>query len=273
MIWRWRHRTADCAPPVPQSVGTDYKGSFELWADKLVGSMRRLNRPIPYEAWVGAWLRQQPIGLGQVEIAKDKRSGRFSLALTVSVAPTDLICEDLVVYVWDGEGCSGRIRLDGTAQLDLVRQHLSGPMSIVLDLNFSKDGNARPFLGKGWSNAEARGSWALGDDSFIYFDRPDRSGTYKLRLVAHPFVLNRVATRQRLDLFVNETLVNRCVVSGEATMGYDCEFSGEVFSHGPRATIRLYHPDAVRISDIAGRPDKRRLALYVNRLSLVNSIQ
>jgi hypothetical protein len=111
-----------------------------------------------------------------------QRHVQFSLPVEGLFTGAELVKEEVVLIAHDREGNRGQLRLDGAAQIELIRDNLGAPSVGVFDLDFSRDGNARPYLGGGWSGAESSFTWTENDDSFISFGTPAEPGTYALRM-------------------------------------------------------------------------------------------
>jgi hypothetical protein len=197
--------------------------------------------------------------------------GRFAFSMPLEGVFTgaDLVTERVTIVARDSDGNNGRLKLDGAAQLELIRDHLGVPCVGILDLDFSRDGNARPYLGAGWSGAEENYTWTEGNDSFIGFDTPAEPGTYALRFTAAALVRKHEPWEQLLAVFLNdEEIGRRSETEGHARF-QEFKFQHEAFGGTPRATLRLHHPGAVRPSDVDGTRDTRRLAFAFKRLSVV----
>jgi hypothetical protein len=192
----------------------------------------------------------------------------FSLPVAGLFTGAELVTEDVTVVARDSRGASGRVLLDGAAQLELIRDHLGAPAVTVLDLDFSGDGNAKPYLGAGWYGAERDFTWTADVDSFVSFDTPREPGTYALRLTAGTLIQRPELTRQNLGIFLNETQIARFVYTDWQVQFQESKFDHAAFGAAPRATLRLHHPEAVRPSELLGQPDPRRLAFKCKRLSI-----
>jgi hypothetical protein len=193
----------------------------------------------------------------------------FSLPVEGRFTGAELVREDVTVVARDCDGNGGRVLLDGATQIELLRENLGVPAVVVLDLDFSYGGNAKRFLGAGWSGTEADFTWTEGDDSFIDFDTPAEPGTYALRMTAGSFIRKPDLPARELVMFINATDLAHFVSTESHAQFHECKFPHEAFASAPHTTLRLHHPDAMRPSDFSESADSRLLAFCFKRLTLV----
>jgi hypothetical protein len=252
----------------PAVVEGALSGYFELRLDRIVGWATD-----GYDS-AAAWMRIEVLRRGRViaacDAVREPHNKRFGFSLPVGglFEGAELVTEDVYVTARDSRGATGRVLLDGAAQLELIRDHLGTPAVTVLDLDFAADGNARPYLGAGWSGAERDFTWTADLDSFVSFDAPREPGTHALRLTAGAIIHRPEVPRQDLDIFLNETQIAHFVYTEGFVQFQESRFDHAAFGAAPRATLRLHHPEAVRPSELFGRPDQRRLAFNCKRLSI-----
>ena len=192
----------------------------------------------------------------------------FSFDIEGRFTAAELVKEEIMLTARDNEGNTGRVWLDGAAQLELIRDHLGFPAVTVLNLDFSRGGNAGPYLGKGWSAAEPDFTWTEDEDSFITFDTPNEPGTYALRLTAGVILNRPELSSQSLVAFINGTQVAQISCREVFAQFHESKFPYEVFGDSIKSTLRLHHPDAIRPKEVGPHPDQRRLAFNVKRLSI-----
>jgi hypothetical protein len=255
-------------------------GYFELRVDRIVGWVEDA-----YDSDItsmqievlGRWPRQlDGVEADVASIASctataqpDNRRFVFSLSVEDRFTGADLVREEVTVMARASNGNSGRVLLEGATQLELIREHLGAPAVVIFDLDFSSGGNARPYLGGGWSGLEADFTWTENDDSFISFDTPAEPGAYVLRMTAGSLVREPRRPVQKLMVFINATQVADIVSDQSPAQFHECKFAHEAFASELRSTLRLHHPDAVRPSDLGDSADRRRLAFYFKRMTLV----
>lgn len=253
------------AQPVVEGTLSGY---FELRLDRIVGWATD-----GFDSAVTG-MRVELLRHGRVlagcDAVREPEHKRFAFSLPVAGLFTgaELVTEDVTVMAYDSRGATGRVLLDGAAQLELIRDHLGAPAVTVLDLDFSREGNAKPYLGAGWSGAERDFTWTADIDSFVNFDAPREPGQYALRLTAGTVIHRPEVPRQNLAIFLNETQIARFVYTEGHVQFQESKFDHHAFGTAPRATLRLHHPEAVRPSDLFGKPDQRRLAFNCKRLSI-----
>jgi hypothetical protein len=146
------------------------------------------------------------------------------------------------------------------------------PATMLFDLDFSRDGNARPYLGAGWSGAEPDYTCTEDDDSFVTFTTPLKAGTYALRMTAGALIFKPSVPIQELTVFIDETHVGQITYFDGFTQFNELKFGSDAFAQTPQTVLRLHHPGAIRQSDLGPHPDKRRIAFTFKRLTLVHLI-
>jgi hypothetical protein len=245
-------------------------GYFSLFGERVAGSVD----PGFFDGDTGLdiFVRRGPEVIASCRAAPDPGSGgfRFMMAMDGRFTATELVTESVMVAVRNKRGEAGTMRLDGAAQLELIREHLGVPCEPVIDLDFAHGGNAALYLGAGWSSAERDFTWTEDDESVVTFDAPSQPGTYALRVTTGAFLPKPNIERQDMRILVNEEQV-AIVTLTDAHMQYDeTRFSGDLLLAAPRTTLRFLHPGAGRPSDFFGdSKDHRRLAFCFRRLSVV----
>jgi len=189
--------------------------------------------------------------------------GRFS--------PEEILYETVTLIARTDRGDTGVIKMEGAARFELTRMVLGGKVETLFDLDFTRQGNACPNLGKGWSVSEPDFTCTLDDNSFIHFQSPAAFGTYMLRMRFSPFIWKTLPI-QTLDAYVNETQVDEYSTSAEGIVFHQGSFDGAVFHATAKSTIRLHHPNAGRFSEHYETADSRRMAFAFRRISLVRVV-
>jgi hypothetical protein len=245
-------------------------GKFDVRDDFIVGTVGKVtgrkNGTLWSEAWRGQVLiAEEPVpdpGGGWLDF-KMPIAGRFTLE--------ELARETVTIKARNSCGDTGTLLMNGTTRLELIRQYMRVPSVPVFELDFSRSGNALPYLGSGWSPAEAKFTWTLGDDSIIRFESPTERGTYLLQITYSAFVAD-FAPIQPLDVFINDTLVANFTENHRAVSFREFRVAHHVFRGRPQSTIRLYHPHAARPDELTGASDSRRIAYCFLKLSLLRLI-
>jgi hypothetical protein len=253
--------------------GSPLTGSFELRVDRIVGQATD-NQGATADSMVIEVMRRGRV-IASCPATRHPHQPRFDFSLPIEGRFTakELVIESVIVIARDSSGNRGHLRFDGATQLELLREHFGVPADVILDLDFSRDGNARPYLGAGWYWTGPDSTWTENLDSFISFDTPAEPGTYALRFTAGAFVAKPEPSRQVLDVFVDARQIDGFRFTEGHAQFRECKFSHEVFTASPRTTLRFHHPDAARPSDIVGNKDTRCLAFYFKRLTLVRLLQ
>lgn len=267
MFGLWRRRG-----PAPPSVVVEGElhGYFQIRLDRVSGwATDHFGRPI---AQMRIEFRRYGRVIASCEAIRNERRQRceFELPIGGQFSPAELVSEEVAVIARDEHGNTGQIIMDGAAQLEVLRDHFASPCVPILNLEFGKDGNTKPYLGAGWSPPAADFAHTENDESFVYFDKPPDPGRYAFRVTASAMVAKPDVPRQDLEIFLDGTSIARFAYVEAHVQFNEAKFSHEAFGDGPRATLRLHHPLAVRPADIfKTSSDKRRLAVSVRRLSIV----
>jgi hypothetical protein len=245
-------------------------GYFELRVDQIVGWVKNRYESDVASVQVEMLCRGCVIATCTAMAQPENHRFVFSVPVESRFTGADLVRECVTLIARDSDGNSGHLLLDGAAQLELIREHLGVPAVTILDLDFSRGGNVRPYLGVGWYEADANCTWTRNDDSFISFNSPREPGTYALRVTAGSFIRKPDLPVQELKLFINETEVAH-TFSNDADGHVRFEehkFPHEAFTRASTTTLRLHHPDARRPIDLGINGDTRRLAFSLKRVTL-----
>jgi hypothetical protein len=196
----------------------------------------------------------------------------FSLVMDGRFKSEELARGTVVIGARNRRGDTGALILHGSTMLELVRDHCGVPSETIFDLNFTEKGNARPFLGAGWSRAEQEYTWATDDDSVVTFPAPQAAGEYLLRLTCVPFLVNTVPV-QLLDIKLDGVTIASLQDSERVMRFREFRIEGSDFTARPTSTLQLVHVNAARPSVHLGSGDTRRLAFRFRRMSLVRVLQ
>jgi len=243
-------------------------GSFELRVNRIVGWVRDKYDSDVLDVQIEVLRGGVQIAACPAIMPPGQRRFEFNLPVEGLFTSAELVKEEVIVIARDREGNHAQIRLDGAAQIELIRDHLGAPAVSVFDLDFSIGGNARHFLGCGWSGTEADFTWTEDDDSFINFDTPTEPGVYALRMTAGAIVHIPAVPEQHLLVFINETQIAQIVYNQAHVQFHECKFTHEPFGNEVQTALRLHHPNAMRPSDFKPAGDGRRLAFNFKRISL-----
>ncbi len=245
-------------------------GKFDIRDDFIVGTVGKVtgrkNGTLWSEAWRGRKLiAEAPVpdpGGGWLDF-KMPIAGRFTLE--------ELARESVTIRARNSCGDTGTLVMNGTTRLELIRKFMGVPVVPVFELDFSRSGNARPYLGEGWSPAEATFTWTLGENSFIIFQSPTEPGTYLLRLTYSAFVAEFVPI-QPLEILINGVSVADFTENHRAVSFREFRVPQTLFNGLAQSTMCLHHPRAARPDESTGTKDNRRIAFCFLRLSLVKLV-
>ena len=147
----------------------------------------------------------------------------------------------------------------------LVRAAATSPART--ELTFGLEGNAAPFLGRGWSGPEAGYQWSIGERSQLTVDVPGEADEYWLEMDVTPYIKPPLLPRQRLDVLIGGTLVHSFTALPRGEVG--CVVPGRLVAGRKQIEIVLDHPNAASPMLVAGEGDDRRLGVSFRRLALV----
>lgn len=247
-------------------------GYFEFRAGRISGWVRDTYNSEVSKLWVEVLYDGNVIASVTATVQADEGRFAFSVPVEGRFSGADLVKERVIVLARDSDGNSGRILLDGAGQLELVREYFGAPAAVIFDLDFGPGGNARPFLGRGWSGPDVDFTFTEDSESFISFDRPVEPGSYALRITTGALVRKPEIPEQELVIFVDDTQIGHISLTEPHVQFRECLFSHEAFGSAASTTLRLYHPDAKRPCDFGWNSDVRRLAFSFKRLSLARLI-
>jgi hypothetical protein len=134
-------------------------------------------------------------------------------------------------------------------------------------LTFGANGDARPFLGDGWSVQEDDYTWTDGPQSRLRLPYTPGPGALMLEIAINPMLLVPVLPRQRLIVTINGIEIAREAVAGECSLGFD--LPPEAHATADALDIVLDLPDATVPSTLGdANPDTRQLGFAVRELML-----
>lgn len=247
-------------------------GYFDVRGDRIAGSVDAGMFDMKLGLEIEVRRRGQLIAACAATPSPHGHSFVFSLPMEDRFTTGELIDETVEVHARNGRGDAGVLKLDGATQLELVRAHLGVPSVMVIDLDLTQGGNAKPYLGGGWSGAERDFTWTDGRESVVSFDAPAEPGKYALRITAGPFLHPPEVTRQDMQVTINGAWVGRVTLTDSFVQFSELKMDAAVLQTAPRVTLRLQHEDATRPSDVSSSKDSRLLAFSVKRISLVRLI-
>jgi len=196
---------------------------------------------------------------------------RFGMSLGGRVDGSDVLHERIRVLVRDNSGRSRALRLEGSTQLQLIREYLSDPVTPLLEIDFRNGGNSDTFLRLGWSNQEKIHRWTEGAESAIVFQMSPIDHYCDLELLLWPFTVPGKLTEQRLEVLVNKTQLGRFSVTHKSFLR--CRVPPSLLNCQPCVVIDFFHPDATSPARLNVSDDPRQLALAFRKLKILRAIE
>ncbi len=253
----------------PEVYGT-LRGSFEFRFNQMVGWVDDPHGPAIGPLRIRIMRYNKLITSLELTRADRKSRYKFVIDATGLFHGRELLNDTIRVVAANAEGETGLIRLDGGSALELIHDHLGLPADPIVDLSFARGGNARNFLGEGWSAAEDEFTWTEGDDSYISIDRPEVEGPLAVRVSTGAFIHHPTVTSQILEVSISGAFLFRTEFTFAHACFFETAFETSILPDANELLIRLHHPDACRPSDVFAKSrDQRRLAFSFRRFALV----
>jgi hypothetical protein len=205
----------------------------------------------------------------QVQVA-ERNAGpgwRFQIDTGNLVTGRELLDEAVNVTVSDKYGGYKPLRIEGSTQLDLIREYVDGAIPPYLTIDFGEDGNCREFMLDGWSGPEQGHTWTTGPRSVLAFTPPDDPRDYLMELLLWPFIVEHRHPEQKLEIWLNDSELDVYVVSRQSYLS--CRMPASLLSRQARAVVRFEHPNAARPCDFGLSEDHRDLGLAFKKLKIV----
>ena len=137
-----------------------------------------------------------------------------------------------------------------------------------LTLDFRSGGNARAYLGDGWSVAEPIGTWAVGVRSEIKLPPSSHAGRYGLHFSVVPMLWVPAVTEQRFSLKINEQTVFEGQVDRNEVYTFSCEVPTGVMEPDCVNLVKVVHCGGAAPALIRNATDERVLSLRFISLSV-----
>ncbi len=247
------------------------EGSYDLDGNTISGTVLRVphvrNGVVTVQAWRGSVLATECFA------GPDTGSRRIPFAMKLGDHFTigELAREAVIITAKNARGDTGRLTMNGSTQLELIRDHLAVPSETVFDLSFGHGGNARPFLGSGWSGSEATATWTIGAESYIYFDHSAVKADYRLRLRYRAYLAPFVRI-QAMTIDLNDSTIAAFSENVTSLQFREFKVHWSHFGSGSRSVIRIHHPNAVIPRQHTESADDRCIAFAFERMALVRLI-
>ncbi len=138
-----------------------------------------------------------------------------------------------------------------------------------VQLNFSRNGDAKPYLKSGWSLPEGQHTWSIGPESTLVVPSPGFRNRATLSVTGWPHLQPGWLTRQRILITVNGAELGRLVMLRRSTL--TGIIPRQALLGQDTLTITLRHPDAASPTDFPSPTeqfDTRILGVAYHRLTI-----
>jgi hypothetical protein len=262
-----RSRPGPVHPHHPVSFGLE--GAYDFNSNQIIGWVRS-NSEDPRER-ISILVRHKTEVLAHVLATKHDGDElwRFTIKPDVTLTPRDFLAEAVEISAIDHHGGYMTLRIEGSAQLALIREAADEETKPYLSVSFDDKGNAADFILDGWSFQEATHIWTLGHSSGIAFAPPIDGNRYTLELLLWPFTVFNRHPEQRLDVLVNDENIGTFFVRQQVYL--KCRLPLLEPNKDGKATVRFLHPDAARPSDFQLGDDARLLSFAFKKLKIMPS--
>jgi hypothetical protein len=254
-------------PPEVRHFFGNMLGSYDLEGGYITGVVGKIQGVNNGSIWIQARRRGKVVA---EYLVPETKSGwlhfRFPIEgrFTLEEVGRDIVAINCV----NSRGDASLLPLDGTTRLELIRQYMGIPSEPILELDFKRSGNAKAYLGRGWSAPEGTSTWTLGEESIIRFKSPAPPGPFLLRMTYSCFVSEQVPL-QPLDCYINDHLIASFTEDNRKVSFREFRFGPSVFQGVDESVIRLEHPFAAAPSKFSKVNDDRCLAFCFRTISIV----
>jgi hypothetical protein len=180
-------------------------GWFDFSGDRITGWAENTLERGDKELTVAVVRGHDVIAVARVEGKSPTVGWRFEIGTGSQISGDDLLYERVRVLVRDSAGEIQALRLEGSTQLELIRELITDRVPPFLEIDFREGGNSGAFAIEGWSGQEKVHRWTDGTRSTLVFTSPPRDCSYLLQLLLWPFIVSGTLAEQRLRVLVNET--------------------------------------------------------------------
>jgi hypothetical protein len=243
-------------------------GWFDFFGDGIAGWAEDTGEPGNSDLTVFVVRGREIIASGRVKEKSTTVGWRFAVETGSRVSGDDVLYERVTVLVRDAGGNTQALRLEGSTQLELIREHMANPVRPLLEIDFREGGNSDDFVMEGWSGQEKIHRWTVGMQSALTLRSPPRArdGTYALQLLLWPFVVLGMLTEQRLQVLINDTPIANFSITRQSLLR--CAVPSALVSDAPHMIVRFLHQDAMSPASLGVSDDSRLLALAFKRVRL-----
>jgi len=253
-------------PEVTLFLG-DMVGRYDIVGDFIVGVVGKIQGVKNGSIWIQARRRGKVVAEYLVPDSKDGWL-HFKMPIEDRFTVEEVARDAVAINCVNSRGDAGLLTLDGSTRLQLIRQYMGVPVEPVLDLDFRRSGNAKAYLGRGWSVAEPDYTWTVGEESIIRFKSPAPPGPFLLRMTYSSFISEFVPL-QPLDCYINDHMIASFTEDSRKPTFREFRFNKSVFHGVEESVIRLEHPFAAAPNKFAKVNDDRSLAFCFRTISIL----
>jgi hypothetical protein len=271
LLSRLKSFTGYMVDPIKRE-GSLYRGRVTLKGRTVEGWVRRSDGSIPRPPdSVTVTYSGNVIGTIRA-FTGDPPEYRFAFDTGFDITAADVLQERFRVFAVNSLGQQFALLPDGRAQVDLIRGTRDRESDVELTIDFSQDGNARPYLREGWHASDRRSTWTQGNFSFMEIPAKEPQANYHIEMHVRAFVVPGKLPSQGLDVYINDSLTSRSGLRGaEDVVKYQVPQDLVV-----EQTIKLRFDlaNAARPTDLVpDSKDKRILGLAFRKLILSRQLE
>jgi hypothetical protein len=247
------------------SFGLD--GRYDFSGDRITGWV--LDEADPDNRNLTVSVKRGREVLLQVQVT-ERNAGpgwRFQIDTGNLVTGDELLYETVHVTVSNKYGDYKPLRIEGSTQLDLIREFIDGATPPYLTIDFSEHGNGREFMLDGWSGPEISHTWTIGPRSAVAFTPPGDRRDYTMEVLLWPFTVEHRHPDQKLEIWLNDRELGVYVVNRQSYL--TCQIPAPLLSCQAPAVLRFEHPNAARPCDFGLGDDHRNLGFAFKKLKIV----
>jgi hypothetical protein len=242
-------------------------GWFDFSGDRIIGWAENTLEPWDHNLTVSVVRDQDIIASARVKEKSATVGWRFAIETGSQVSDYDILYEKVRVLVRAAGGDTQALRLEGSTQLQLIRELITDPATPFLDIDFREGGNSSMFVMEGWSGQEKIHRWTEGTQSALAFTSPPHDHGYALQLLLWPFIVPGKLPEQRLRVLINETEIARFNVTHQSFLR--CAVPTRLLPDAKCMIVRFVHPDAASPASLGIGNDSRPLALAFKKVKIV----
>lgn len=245
-------------------------GWFDFSEGSITGWVENTLEPWDQDLTVAVVRGHDIIAQNRVREKSATVGWRFAIETGSHVSASDILHERVHVVVYTSTGDTQRLQLEGSTQLELIREQFTDPVIPFLEIDFREGGNSSEFAIEGWSGQEKTHRWTEGSQSALAFSSPPHDRGHSLQLLLWPFIVPGRLAEQRLRVLVDETEIARLGVNQQSFLRFAMPLrpSPEL----TRVIVRFMHPDAASPASLGVSEDPRLLAFAFKKAKVVADV-